>query len=30
MGVICGLAGVPDSLRRSLDTLGLLKKSEAG
>jgi hypothetical protein len=29
-GVICGLAGVPDSLRRSLDTLGLLKKSEVG
>ena len=29
-GVICGLAGVPDSLRRSLDTLGLLENAEAG
>jgi hypothetical protein len=29
-GIICGLAGVPDSLRRSLDTLGLLENSEAG
>ena len=29
-GVICGLAGVPDSLRRSLDALGLLESSEAG
>jgi hypothetical protein len=29
-GVICGLGSVPDSLRRSLDALGLLEKSEAG
>ncbi len=29
-GVICGLPDVPDRVRRSLDTLGLLKNSEAG
>jgi hypothetical protein len=29
-GVVCGLAGVPDSLRRSLDALGLLEISEGG
>jgi hypothetical protein len=29
-GVICGLAGVPDSLRRSLDARGLLENSETG
>jgi hypothetical protein len=29
-GVICGLPDVPDPVRRSLDTLGLLKNSEAG
>ena len=29
-GVICALAGVPDSLRRSLDSLGLLENSPAG
>jgi len=28
--VICGLAGVPDSLRRALDALGLLENSAAG
>ena len=29
-GVICGLPDVPDRVRRSLDTLGLLRNSEAG
>ena len=29
-GVICGFPDVPDRVRRSLDTLGLLKNSEAG
>lgn len=29
-GAICGLHGVPDSLRRSLDALGLRENSEAG
>lgn len=29
-GVICALAGVPDSLVRSLDALGLLENSAAG